>query len=242
MIVNRSAAIDPRTAVYSRPILARLMAPERVRRAIALLPPGSRYQILDVGCGRHSASLFHTVYPNASYTGMDSDRASVESEIHLMRRFLEVDLETTEFLELSNDRFDLIVLSHVLEHLRRDPVSVLQRLVGRLAVNGLLYVAFPNKLSVNFPHRQGGLNFNDDPTHVTVVDEDRLISELKPRGVEVVYNSVTRRPCYLALMLVRILFSPITGGVTGPMLWDLYGFERVVIFRNASKADTSGRC
>lgn len=208
-----------------------LLGPPRVTQSRRILTNTTDPWILDVGCGNHSPRYFKTGFPGCHYVGVDQTvYSNTPDEMRMMDRFIEADLEVSELEEVPDRSFDLIVLSHVLEHLRRG-LEVLRVLRRKLRDGGIFFLAFPNPESVNFPHRDGSLNFYDDPTHVTLVDESALVRLLREIGAEVVYIRTTRRPVHLCLMLGRIAAAPLLGPVMGGALWDLYGFERVVVAR-----------
>jgi SAM-dependent methyltransferase len=111
----------------------------------ALLGPGSR-RVLDVGCGAgQNAAWLTEQHPGMTIVGITRSPAEAE----LARRYLErcwvLDLERELPAELAAERFDTILCSHVLEHLR-EPSLVLGRLARLLASGGRVLIAVPNVL------------------------------------------------------------------------------------------------
>jgi hypothetical protein len=131
-------------------------------------------------------------------------------------------------------------LTHVLEHLEKG-VKLVEDAARKLRKGGIMYVAYPSPRSVTFPSRRGTLNFYDDPTHITIIRKDELLEVFRRSGMEVVFAGMSRSIRGLLLMLARILMSPALGGVTGPVLWDLYGFEEIAVGRLSRTADTQSK-
>jgi SAM-dependent methyltransferase len=110
----------------------------RVRRLQALGCRGGR--LLDVGAGggeflylmRAAGWQVQGLEPNAGYG--EFARQSYDLDIELLP------LEQAEF---PAQRFDVITVNHVLEHLR-DPIAALRRLRGWLQPDGVLVVEVPN--------------------------------------------------------------------------------------------------
>lgn len=113
----------------------------------SLAPLIERYQVqtmLDIGCAegtllkmmkqRFPQLSCHGIEPNepfAEYARRSSGASSVSSS------------SFQEFFDTSNQQFDLITLTHVLEHFAR-PVEMLQKIRSKLTRHGLLYVEVPN--------------------------------------------------------------------------------------------------
>jgi 2-polyprenyl-3-methyl-5-hydroxy-6-metoxy-1,4-benzoquinol methylase len=103
--------------------------------------------VLDVGCGAgDNAALLKARDPAPTICGITAS----EEESALARRHMEtvwvMDLEAPLPKELASSRFDTILCSHVLEHLR-DPAEVVARLAQLLAPGGQMVIAVPNVLS-----------------------------------------------------------------------------------------------
>jgi 2-polyprenyl-3-methyl-5-hydroxy-6-metoxy-1,4-benzoquinol methylase len=113
-------------------------------RPLLNLAPSTARRVLDVGCGAgDNARMFRRQSPEVHIIGITLSPA----EAQLARRYIQevhvADLETTDFEFLGTDRFDLVIFSHVLEHLRY-PDVVLQTLSERVEPNGHFLIAVPN--------------------------------------------------------------------------------------------------
>ena len=99
-------------------------------------------RILDVGAG--FGHLLHALgerFPGSSRSAIEISQVCVD---HLRTLGVTVHQALTEsVLAGLTEEYDIIALSHVLEHLR-DPAGVLALLRDRLAANGVLYVEVPH--------------------------------------------------------------------------------------------------
>lgn len=96
-------------------------------------------RVLDFGCGsgRFIVQLMSSSYCNVA--GCDFDPKVAAISIPGLRFFQGID-------SLVNERFDVITLNYVIEHLP-DPVGTLRQLVGHLAEGGFIYIRTPNVMS-----------------------------------------------------------------------------------------------
>jgi len=216
-------------AVLTSPLGATLLSPSRVRQPRRYLRGLATPRILDLGCGNHSPTFFRFGIPDCSYTGVDSSvYNNTSADLGRADRLLFLDLEQTHLEDLPNGTFDLVVTSHILEHLKRG-VAMLDYAIPKLRQGGILFVAYPSPASVSFPHMKGTLNFYDDPTHVTLIGRDDLTRVVHKHGMQILDTGTSRSSIGLVIMLFRIVTSPLFGGITGPMFWDLYGFEDYLV-------------
>jgi SAM-dependent methyltransferase len=112
---------------------------------LAQVPPAAR-TVLDVGCGGGAfgaalkATARHCRVVGLTHSGAEHAEASRRlDEVH------RVDLDDADLGVLSGQRFDAVVCSHVLEHLRQ-PQTLLRALHAHVAPGGALVVALPNAL------------------------------------------------------------------------------------------------
>ncbi|MBL7963874.1 MAG: class I SAM-dependent methyltransferase [Flavobacteriales bacterium] len=136
-------------------------------------------RILDYGFG--TGTLFRACHPSCSIAGVEVDRENVEAVRAMLtaRKFNVDDIQQMDVAHwkehplLAADRvYDVIVLSHVLEHLD-DPVEVLTRLGRNLAITGMIVVLLP--LNEKRP----------DPNHKWVCDAELVERWARSSGLVV---------------------------------------------------------
>jgi len=117
--------------------IAALLDPHLRSRDFAAAP-----RVLDIGAGfGHLLHAFGERFPRASRTALELSESCFP---HLEALGIRVIREPIEaWLAGSDAQFDVILLSHVLEHLR-EPAKVLAGLRARLGPRGLLFVEVPN--------------------------------------------------------------------------------------------------
>lgn len=115
---------------------------DRLRPALPP-PPAS---ILDVGAAPFvvSEALAKLGY---NVTALDLKPERFENLHHLVVKVVKGDAEIPEAI-VFDDHFDVILLSHVIEHFRLDLIGTLTGLKKLLKPNGILIVETPNLLSV----------------------------------------------------------------------------------------------
>jgi 2-polyprenyl-3-methyl-5-hydroxy-6-metoxy-1,4-benzoquinol methylase len=145
-----------------------------------VLPPAFDGRILDFGCGqgRLLRSLAHR-FPAATLYGHDvADHLSAGSDI----RFL-------PGIDGISERFDLILLSHVAEHLVN--FQILHALEGLLEVGGLMYIEVPSPAQyIACPRREFMYYF--DRLHINHFSARALQRLLAGIGLDVVHTGTHR--------------------------------------------------
>ncbi|MDL1957279.1 MAG: class I SAM-dependent methyltransferase [Candidatus Desulfofervidus auxilii] len=94
-------------------------------------------KILDIGCGDYNPSYTQTNFPKVDYYGIDINE-KVSKFFKEKYKFLKVDVEN-EFLPFKENIFDIVLVSHVLEHLRNIQV-VVKECYRILKPDGLIYI------------------------------------------------------------------------------------------------------
>ena len=183
--------------------------------------PGLR--ILDIGCGRTSTALTLAEFPDALYLGLDMlDPApfTVRPGVDYRR----LDLERDRLDPLAGQAFDLIVISHVIEHLNNG-LEVVAAAAALLAAGGVLYVEYPSLGSAMLPSMEGTLNFWDDPTHKRFYALTDVANAMADQGVRLRAGGRRRykRRMILApfgIAACLLTHRPLKAG----LFWDWLGF------------------
>ena len=104
-------------------------------------------RVLDIGCGAgDNAKLLKATYPDIDISGITHSAAEADlAQKHLTRCWV-FDIEGKFPDDLAHKSFDVLIFSHVLEHLR-DPAVVLARFSQLLCSGGQVLIAIPNVLS-----------------------------------------------------------------------------------------------
>jgi SAM-dependent methyltransferase len=112
---------------------------------LELLEHGCR-RVLDVGCGAgENAARLAARAPACKVQGITRSHAEAALAAPYLERCWVFDLEQAWPRELEHERFDALVCSHVLEHLRA-PSQVLARLCRLLVPGASVVIAVPNVL------------------------------------------------------------------------------------------------
>lgn len=187
------------------------------------------FNYLDVGAGSGSPHKTAAVFHQVNYHGID--RAlyrNTEEDMRLMKAYYEMDLTRLEFAQIPDNYFDVLMMSHVIEHLHNGD-EVIKGLVSKLKSGGRIYIEYPGKRSTKLPSMKDTLNFYDDDTHVRIYSVPEIEGILKEAGFNIL-RSGTRRywPYILALPITLITERMKKGYLPGGVFWDLLGFAEYV--------------
>jgi SAM-dependent methyltransferase len=188
-------------------------------------------KILDVGSGSHSSTITKKWLPNCHYTGVDRDVSydNTEEDVQNMDEFFQLDLTELDYSKIPDDTYDIIIMSHVIEHLYNGD-KVLPLLFKKLKKGGLFYIEFPCEASASFPSKKETLNFFDDDTHVRIWSIKEVANIFMSEGFNVKMAGKNRSWINIALMPIKIPLQLITKGyVRGGVYWDWYGFADYLI-------------
>ena len=152
---------------------------------------GNSGHVLDVGCGAGLALEVFGQRRHWTLTGVELDSRSVRSA---QRRGLEVLEGSFEEATLEPASFDLIRMSHYLEHVR-DPLLNLERARTLLKPGGILYVEIPSIESWDFAvwgRYWGALHF---PRHLIFPARRHMRTLLAQAGFTLVVVKARFRTC-----------------------------------------------
>jgi len=201
------------------------------------------FALLDIGAGNHSASQFKRWFPNAHYAGIDLDRNynNDERDFAAMDEFFEMDLTQLRFGAVPDGRYDVILMAHVIEHLKNGE-AVVRALVPKLKPGGMICIEFPGERSLHLPSMRGTLNFHDDKTHVRLFTASEVAGVLRAAGLEIVRAGMRRDPMGIVMIPLNALRCWQTFGyVSGGIFWDLLGFADYVVGLKPLGAGGTGR-
>jgi len=189
-----------------------------------------KIKLLDVGVGNHSPSQFRKYFPTSIYHGIDLDinYNNTAEDIKNIDQFFQLDLTKLEFDEIPDNYYDAIVMAHIIEHLDNG-YQVISKLSTKLKSGGYIYIEYPSAKSVNFPSKEGTLNFYDDPTHVKIYNLEEVSSAVIDDGFEIISKGVRRNLFNILIMPIKIIHNKIKYKyVMGSVYWDLYGFAEYI--------------
>lgn len=140
--------------------------------------------ILDVGCGAgDNARLIKQRVQERKVFGITLSSAELELASREMERCWVADIEKPDLGFLEGLKFDAIMFSHVLEHLRQ-PAQVIDHFLRFLKPGGLLLIAVPNVLvwsqrfkfiTGKFEYLQAGVLDNTHLRFFTYLTADRYL-------------------------------------------------------------------
>ena len=192
------------------------------------LKPGA--DILDIGCGNHSPSIYMNLNPKINYYGIDIEEYNMDEADYKAAKDIffcgrEEFAGAIKNIEIS---FDAVISAHNLEHTDH-PFDVIEAMMASLKKGGRLYLSFPTEKSARFPKRKGTLNFYDDPTHNYLPEFDKTCAAIVQHSGKIVY----------AKRRYRAAFGFIKGAMQEPVswitkknysnTWNFWGFETVII-------------
>jgi len=138
--------------------------------------------VLDFGCGEGQLLMeLGAAFPGSRFRGFDPGPAAKVGSRRAAERGLE-NLKIAGFAETAeNGPFDLVILSHVLEHLV--DFDLLQFLHDQLTAGGLMYIEVPNSLRYEEHGREEFLYYFDR-LHVNHFTPQSIARLASPFGLE----------------------------------------------------------
>lgn len=182
-----TAAYDVSYGPYSedQSLLERLGEPLAQREADRIVANAAGQELLvDVGCGRG------TMLRRARRAGWRGTLHGIEPSEEVAARTREVvgatvDVSTVEAVDLEPDSVDVIILRHVIEHVR-DPEAVLRTLRAALKPGGIIYVATPDRRALTERVFRSYWHGYDPPRHLHAFTSGGMRTLLDRVGLEVV--------------------------------------------------------
>ena len=157
---------------------------KRIDRGMRYLPPTMPSgRLLDVGFGS-GAFLLDAQRAGWVVSGADPDPVSVDNGLALKLDVRKGGIEA--FLD-SPEAFDVIMLSHVIEHVH-DPVDTLKTAYDLLKPGGLLYVETPNMNAYGHDHFREHWRGLEIPRHLIIFNWNSMSMTLKNIGFSAIQN------------------------------------------------------
>jgi len=138
---------------------------------------GVKLNALDIGCGQgvYSKALIRKEF---NVTAVDFKIRTVKELKNLGINAIEEDIKKLKF----NEKFDLIILSHVIEHLYR-PEYLIKKMKKLLSPKGIIYLKTPNSEFL-FLNIMTSTSLFDTPRHINIFSPNSLIKLFEKQGFE----------------------------------------------------------
>lgn len=194
--------------------------------------------VLDIGGTEIDCQLAARYLPGCHYTAVNiikpvATPPGVE--------FLQTDLDREGLSVLQGRRFDYVICSHTLEHLVRGK-ELLTEMGDLVGDGGYLYVEWPSERSQRFPLLGVGLNFHDDPTHVTSLSLQDAVTSLQESGFCILSAGPRRNRLRQWLAPLLLFHSWIKHGrFVLYDFWDWTGYADHVCAKRLNKGSTGGQ-
>ncbi len=147
-------------------------------------------RVIDIGCGYGAVAHSIAEQAGADVVGIDLSESNIAQArrqfSHPRLRFVYGDA----LLDLPDERFDVVVLSNVLEHIERRP-DFLRRIVAKLHPQRLLIRVPMFDRNWHVPMRKElGLYYFSDPTHFTEYTSASFAREMEQAGLAILHQQV----------------------------------------------------
>lgn len=169
-----------------------------------------RVKILDIGCGNYSAIKTKMLFPLCKYYGVDKviNYNISKEDFQNMDKFWLLDLEKSDLKEIPDNFFDVIILSHVIEHVRNGNI-VINRLSHKLKPNGIIYIEVPSYHTIFLPSLKKydvTFNFFDDDSHKKLYRKDEIIKILLDNNFSIIKAKIYIKLEKIILLLFLIAY------------------------------------
>lgn len=184
-----------------------------------------KLSILDIGCGDGNF-LISLKKSNYELYGIDIDSEVIEN---LKNRY-QIKGEVTTIGDFkTNKKFDVISMSHFLEH-SPDPKKTLEKVKSLLKKDGLLLLKLPNINSLSFKIFGRYCYSLDIPRHLFMFSPKTISNYLELSGFEVM-ECKTNLEKYIFPSIFNILdFGAVRKKVTGNMIFSIIYFTSDLLF------------
>lgn len=168
-------------------------------------------KLLDVGCGL--GHVLRNLEKDFQTTGVDINKWAIIKAKTVSPKSKFVFMRAEEISKI-NERFDVIVMRHLVEHLDK-PEQVLSSIQKALNDNGLLLLATPNPC--NFMARLKGKEWVGfkDKTHVSIKKPREWLSILKKNGFSIVLKTSDGFWAVPYVPLIPVIFQKFVFGFLG---------------------------
>lgn len=141
----------------------------------------SKVKILDVGCGE--GKFLANLNPQ-KFEAMGVEISKEASRI-CQKKGLKIINDDFSKADFEEEKFDVITLWHVLEHLN-NPVEVIEKIGSLLTRNGILIIATPNTESLGFKLGRENWYHLDTPRHLVLYNMESFKKLCKEVNMKVV--------------------------------------------------------
>jgi len=181
-----------------------------------------RSRVLEVGCGDGALLVdLKTRNPQLELVGLDL-ALSKETIKMCKDRGIFLMETTVEQAELGHDRFDLIIMNQVIEHVP-DPAIVMRNLAKALTPGGYISIETPNRdgydRAIFRRSYWGGYYF---PRHLHLFDQAGLKSCVETSGLNVVHQAHLLAPIIWIFSVHALLFHGLNEGRTKNVLSEIF--------------------
>lgn len=175
---------------------------EVIESSVMYLPAKDRGRLLEIGFGTGEA-LSELRHMGWEVQGVDFDAQAVE--IARLRYGLDVRLGSLENQRYSSNHFDVVTMSHVIEHMH-DPVALLKECHRILKPDGVIIVITPNVNSLS--HRLFGRSWRglEPPRHLALFSRETMYRAARDAGLSCALTT-TVRGAYRTIIEARQLRS-----------------------------------
>jgi SAM-dependent methyltransferase len=197
-----------------------------------------KFTLLDVGCGNNSATIAKNLFKNCRYFGVDyQNYNNNQIDFQLMEKFYEVNLSQDSLDEIPDNYFDVIMLTHVIEHISNG-LEVVESLTTKLKDGGVFYIEYPSENSLNFPSMKGTLNFCDDESHIKLYSLIDVCNILLSKEFKIIRAGILRDRIKFFTLPFLVLFHCIKGTLSAGVFWYVIGFSQFIYARKKRVKET----